>query len=77
MPVLCASISAALLTVALALNTSGPKTCTPSMGTACPSPSTPRHAGASQLMNLRLLAAAFPHRPPAGCDSVNWTHKRT
>jgi len=77
MLVLCAGISAALLTVALALNTSGPKTCTPSMGTACPSPSTPRHAGASQLMNLRLLAAAFPHRPPAGCDSVNRTHKRT
>src|SRR5262249_31485864 len=68
MLVLWAGISAALLTVALTLNTSGPKTCTQSMGTARPSPSTPRHAGASPLMNPRLLAAAFPHRPAVSID---------
>ena len=77
MLVLWAGISAALLTVALALNPSGPKTCTQSMGTTCPSLSTPRHAGASQLMHLRLLAAAFSHRPRQAAHSVNWTHKRT
>ncbi len=36
MLLLWAVISAALLAVALALNTSGHKTCTQSMGTACP-----------------------------------------
>jgi len=59
-------ISAGLLAVALALNTSGHGTCIRSMGTACPSPATPQHANASQLMNLRLLAEAFPHGQPAG-----------
>jgi len=44
MLLLWAVISAALLTVALALNTSGHKTCARSMGTACPSPSIPQHA---------------------------------
>ena len=38
MVLLWAVISAALLTVALALNTSGHKTCIRSMGMACPSP---------------------------------------
>ena len=68
--VLWTVITAALLTVALALNTSGPKACIQSMGTACPSPSIPQHAGASQLMNPPLLAEAFPHRQPAGCAIV-------
>src|SRR5215472_12535047 len=45
---LWAVISAALLTVALALNTSSRKTCARSMGTACPSPSIPRHADAGR-----------------------------
>ena len=45
---LWAVISAALVAVALALNTSGPTTCIRSMGTACLSPSAPQHAGASQ-----------------------------
>jgi hypothetical protein len=48
MLVLWAVISAALLTAALALNTSGPTTCTRSMGTACPSPSVAQHAGAGR-----------------------------
>ena len=39
MLVLGAVVSAALLTVALALTASGPTTCARSMGTACPSPS--------------------------------------
>ena len=56
---LWAVISAAVLAVALALNTSPHKTCIRPMGTACPSPSTPQHADGSQLMNLRLLAEAF------------------
>ena len=34
---------------------------------ACPSPSIPRHADASHMMNLRLLAEAFPHGQSAGC----------
>jgi len=66
MLLLWAVISAGLLAVALALNTSGHGTCIRSMGTACPSPATPQHANASQLMNLRLLAEAFPHGQPAG-----------
>ena len=45
MLVLGAVISAALLTAALALTASGPKTCARSMGTACPSPSIPQDAG--------------------------------
>jgi hypothetical protein len=67
MLLLWAVTSAALLTVALVLNSSGPKACIQSMGTACPSPSIPQHADASRLMNLRLRAEAFPHRQPAGC----------
>jgi len=45
MLVLGTVISAALLTAALVLNASGPKTCARSMGTACPSLSIPQHAG--------------------------------
>jgi hypothetical protein len=40
-----AGISAALLTAALALTASGPKTGARPMGTACPSPAIPQHAG--------------------------------
>jgi hypothetical protein len=68
-------ISAGLLAVALALNTSGHKACIQSMGTACPSPPVPQHADASHLMSLRLLAEAFPHGQPAG-QSFIWTDKR-
>jgi len=46
MLLLGAVVSAALLTAALALNASGPKTCARSMGTACPSPSIAQQAGA-------------------------------
>jgi hypothetical protein len=70
MLLLWAVISAALLAVALVLNTSGHETCIQSIGTACLSPSTPQHAGASQLMNPPLLPKAFPHRQPAGCALV-------
>jgi hypothetical protein len=42
MLLLGAVICAALLTAALILNASGPKTCARSMGTACPSPSVTR-----------------------------------
>ena len=45
MLVLGAVIYAALLTAALVLTASGPKTCARSMGTACPSLSIPQHAG--------------------------------
>jgi hypothetical protein len=55
-------ISAGLLAVALALNTSGHKACIQSMGTACPSPSIPQHADASHVMNPRLLPEAFGAR---------------
>ena len=48
MLVLGAVISAALLTAALVLNVSGSKTCARSMGTACASPSIPRHADAGR-----------------------------
>jgi hypothetical protein len=47
MLLLWAGISAALLTVALALNARGHNACAPSIGTACPSPSIPRHADTS------------------------------
>ena len=40
-------ISAALVAVALVLNTSGHKACIQSMGTACPSRPVPQHADAS------------------------------
>jgi hypothetical protein len=63
-------ISAALLAVALLLNTSGSKACIRSTGTACPSPSIPQHADPSQLMGLRLPAEAFPHRQSKGCAIV-------
>ena len=43
--VVAAVISAALLTVALALTASGPTTCARPMGTACPAPSLPQQAG--------------------------------
>ena len=48
MLVLGAVISAALLTAALALTASGPNTCAPPMGTVCPSPAIPQHAGAGR-----------------------------
>ena len=46
MLVLGAVISAALLTAALALTASGPKTCARSMGTACTSLSIRQHTDA-------------------------------
>src|SRR6516165_403850 len=67
MLLLWAGISAGLIAVALALNTSGHNACVRSVGTACPSPSIPRHADASHMMNLRLLAEAFTHGQSAGC----------
>ena len=70
MLLLWAGISAALLTVALVLNARGHNACVRSMGTACPSPSIPWHADASHLMNLRILAEAFPHGQPVGCAIV-------
>ena len=48
MLLLWAVISAALLAVALVLNTSGPKACIRSMGTACPSPAIPQHVDGSR-----------------------------
>ena len=48
MLVLWAVISAALLTAALALTTSGHKTCARPTGTACTSPSIPQHADAGR-----------------------------
>jgi len=47
MLVLGAVISAALLTAALALNTSGHNTCARPMGTACPLPAISQHAAIS------------------------------
>jgi hypothetical protein len=41
-------ISAALLTAALALTATGPKTCARPMGTACPSPPIAQHADAGR-----------------------------
>ena len=65
-----AVVSAGLIAVALALNTSGHNACVRSVGTACPSPSIPRHADASHMMNVRLLAEAFPRGQSAGCAIV-------
>jgi hypothetical protein len=48
MLLLWAVISAALLTAALVLNASGHMTCARPMGTACTSPSIPRHADAGR-----------------------------
>ena len=48
MLLLWAVISAGLLAVALVLNTSGHKTCIRSIGTACPSPSTPQRVDGSR-----------------------------
>ena len=70
MLVLWAVITAALLAVALALNTSGHKTCVRSMGTECPASPVPQHADASQVMNPPPLAEAFPHRQPNSCAIV-------
>ena len=61
MLVLGAVISAALLTAALALTASGPKTCARPMGTACPSPSITRmparaNADAPRAVSLRVNA---------------------
>src|SRR5215472_9985284 len=63
-------ISAGLVAVALVLNSSGHRACIRSMGMACPSPSTPQHAGASHVMNPSSLAEAFPHRQPTNCAIV-------
>ena len=70
MLLLWAVLSAALLAVALVLNSSGHKACIQSIRIACPCPSTPRHAGASHVMNSPPLAGAFPHRQPASCAIV-------
>ena len=59
MLLLWAVISAALLTIALALNTSGHKTCIQSMGTACPSP--PSHSGPSSTFGRGIEGAATFH----------------
>jgi hypothetical protein len=64
-------ISAALVAVALVLNTSGHKACIQSMATACPLSPVPQHADAPHSMNLRLVAEAFPHGQPAGCAIVH------
>jgi hypothetical protein len=71
MLVLWAVISAALLTAALILNTSGPKTCARSMGTACPSPSntrmpTPANADAPRAISMTMNAKAAPREPGPG-----------
>ena len=70
MLLLWAGISAGLIAVALALSTSGHNACVRWMGTACPSPSIPRHADASRMMNVRLPAEAFPRGQSAGCAIV-------
>jgi hypothetical protein len=70
-------ISAALVAVALVLNTSGHKACIPSMGTACPSRPVPQHADASHLMKPRLLAEAFRRDSRQAAQSFIWTDKRT
>ena len=59
--VLGAVICAALLTAALALTASGPKTCARPMGTACPSPSIPQHAdaGLSKRYGEKLAAGGL------------------
>jgi hypothetical protein len=49
MLLLWAVTSAGLLALALLLNTSGHKTCTQSMGTACRSALVPHHADASHF----------------------------
>jgi hypothetical protein len=66
MLLLWVGISAGLIAVALALNTSGHHACVRSMGTACLSLSIPRHADASHMMNVRLLAEAFSPGQSAG-----------
>ena len=77
MLLLWAVISAALLAVALVLSTSGPKACIQSIGTACPSPSTPQHAGASQLMNPPLSPRPSRTDSRQAGQSFPWTDKRT
>ena len=61
MLVLGAVIAAALLTAALILNASGPKTCARPMGTACPSPSITRmptraNAAAPRAVSMSMKA---------------------
>ena len=63
---LWAVISAALVAVALALSTSGPKACIRSMGTACPSPSSLQHADASPVDEPAASRGGLPDRQPAG-----------
>jgi len=78
MLLLWAAIAAALLAVALVLNTGGHKACVQWTGTACPASPVPQHADASHVMNLRLLAevpSRTGSRPAA--HSFIWTGKRT
>jgi hypothetical protein len=70
MLLLWAVLSAALLAVALALNSSGHEACSQSITKAGPSPSTPQHAGASHVTNPPPPAEAFPHRQPTSCAIV-------
>jgi len=67
MLLLWAVISVALVAVALALNTSGHRTCIRSMGTACPSPSAPPHAAAD---SGKLPAADTGSVAPSGEGSL-------
>jgi hypothetical protein len=80
MLLLGAVISAALLTTALALTASGPKTCARSTGTACPSPAVPPHAdaGLSKRYGEKLAAGGLDfvvqpgmNEPTAGRVRVN------
>jgi hypothetical protein len=70
MLVLGAVLSAALLTAALALNASGPKTCARSTGTACPSPAISQHAdaGLSKRYGEKLAAAGLDFVVQPGMD---------
>ena len=69
-------ISAALVAVALVLNTSGHKACIQSMERRAPRP-VPQHADASHLMKPRLLAEAFRRDSRQAAQSFIWTDKRT
>ncbi len=65
-------ISAALLAVALVLNTSGYKACIRPTGTACPISPVPQHADASHLMKPQLLAEAFRRDSRQDAQSFSW-----
>src|SRR5262249_32157574 len=70
MLLLCAGLSAALLAVALAPNSSAHEAGSQPLPKAGPSPSPPQHAGASHATNPPPLAEAFPHRQPTSCAIV-------